>query len=211
MKIVDGKIILEVKACSYCDGKGQREEYQTCPNWHKAMRGKACSFCGSTTKHGHSGKHTGKMLTCDRCSGTGKEMEDLYGYAPESIWQEMTFIVYRQDRENTWNESFLGAGCVYSSEDYGQAAKSDNAAIIEKVKASGNHQAVKFAKEDNTLADHIGIFVTRNGYSVRAVFSGVRAVNAQIAHEPSPTVARLFGGAIAADGGNGTAFAAGMI
>jgi len=211
MKIVDGKIVLEIKACSYCDGKGQREEYQSCPHYGQAMRGKACSFCGSTTKHGHSGKHTGKMISCDRCKGTGQEMEDLYGYAPADIWQGLTFKVYRQDRNNSWNESFLGFGCVYSCEDYGSAAKSDDAAIIEKVRASGSHQAVKFAKEeDNTLADHIGIFVTRNGYSVRAVFSGVKAVEKQIAHEPSPAVARLVGGAIAADGGNGTAFAAGM-
>jgi RecJ-like exonuclease len=211
MKIVDGKIVLEIKACSACDGKGEREEYMTCPNWNKAMRGKACSFCGSTTKHNHSGKHTGKMIPCQRCNGTGKEMEDLYNYAPEAIWQGLTFKVYRQDRQNTWNESFMGFGCVYSSEDYGQAAGMTDDEVIANVKASRSHQAVKFAKEDNTLADHIGIFVTRNGYSVRAVFSGVKAVADKIAHEPSPAVARLVGGMIAAEGGNGTAFAMGRI
>jgi RecJ-like exonuclease len=211
MKIIDGKIVLETRPCSRCDGKGEVEQYQTCPNWHKAMRGKACPFCGSTTKQGHSGKHTGIMTICSNCDGKKNVPENLYDYAPESIWQGLAFKVYRQARQNTWNESYLGAGCIYSSEDYGQAAKMDDATIISKVKASGNHQAVKFAKEeDNTLADHIGIFVTLNGYSVRAVFSGVKAVADKIAREPSPTVARIVGGMIAADGGNGTAFAAGL-
>ena len=210
MKIVDGKIVLETRPCSRCDGKGEVEQYQTCPHHGTAMRGKACPFCGSTTKHGHSGKHTGVMIICSNCDGKKNVPEDLYDYAPEAIWTGLTFKVYRQARQNTWNESYLGAGCIYSAEDYGQAAKMPDDEVIAKVKASGNHQAVKFAKEDNTLADHIGIFVTLNGYSVRAVFSGVRAVEDKIAREPSPTVARIIGGMIAAEGGNGTAFAAGL-
>ena len=71
MKLADGKIVPETKDCVYCSGAGKREEWISCPNHGRAMRGKACQFCKSTTKHNHQPINTGKIISCKTCNGTG--------------------------------------------------------------------------------------------------------------------------------------------
>jgi hypothetical protein len=213
MKIIDGKVTMETKECLYCHGKGQREEWVSCPNYGKAMRGKACPHCGSTTKHNHRPINTGNIIECDHCKGVGRVDETLYDYA-DNLYSAMEFRVYRQNRAGSWNEMHFGAGCVYSCTDYGAAWNhpENDAGLIAKVKGNTGQQAVKFCKENEdgtgTPANHIGIFVTRDGYSVRAVYTLAETV-ARIQREPNETTARIVGGALAAAGMNGTAFAAG--
>lgn len=208
MKIENGMIVLETRKCSLCEGTGQKVERVPCPLYGKAMRGKACPHCGATRKDGHRYLETGKMVPCDFCNGTGVKQEDMCDTA-DSIYHEMTFKVYRQDREATWNESHLGAGCVFSCCDYGRAwnRPENNEALIADVRGHTFIQATKIAREGR-LAEHIGIFITRGGYSVRPVFT-MEETDARIAREPGEVAARIIGGAIAAQGGNGTAFAAG--
>jgi hypothetical protein len=209
MKTENGKVIPETRACINCDGTGKRKELVPCPNTGRTMRGKGCPHCGSTRKADHRYINTGRVIPCSRCDGTGIVEETLYDTA-DAIYQGMTFKVYRQDREASWNEQHLGAGCVFSCADYGAAwdHPEKDAALAEKVKASTFQQAIKFCREDGTLADHIGVFVTRGGYSVRAVFTMEETLT-RVAGEPDETTARLFGGLLASKGFNGTAFAAG--
>jgi hypothetical protein len=151
---------------------------------------------------------TGRMIPCPTCDGKGIVPENICDTA-DAIYLALPFKVYRQDRTASWNENHLGAGCVYSSCDYGAAWNAnDDAGLIEKVKAQGFVQATKFARDDGTVANHIGIFVTRGGYSVRAVFTMAETLT-RIAKEPDETTARIVGGALAGAGMNGTAFAAG--
>jgi hypothetical protein len=209
MKIENGKVVPETRSCFMCNGIGQKPEIVACPAYGQAMRGKACAHCGSTTKHGHKHLDTGKMISCQHCAGTGTVAETLYDSA-DGIYRGMTFKVYRQDREASWNEQNLGAGCVFSCCDYGAAwnRPENDAALAEKVKASTFQQAIKFCREDGTLANHIGIFVTRGGYSVRAVFTMEETLT-RVAGEPDEATASLVGGFLAGKGFNGTAFAAG--
>ena len=209
MKLADGKVIPETKDCVYCNGAGKREEWISCPNHGRAMRGKACQFCKSTTKHNHQPINTGKIISCKTCNGTGRVEENLCDYA-DAIYQTMEFRVYRQNREGSWNELHFGAGCVYSCCDYGAAWNhpENDKALIDKVRDSTGHQACKFCREDGSLAGHIGIFITRDGYSVRAVYTLAETV-ARISQEPGEVKARLVGGILAGAGLNGTAYAAG--
>lgn len=209
MKIENGMIVLGTRLCSFCEGtKGQVERIR-CPLYDKAMRGKACPHCGATRKDGHRYLETGKMVPCGFCNGSGVKQEDMCDTA-DSIYHAMTFKVYRQDREATWNELHLGAGCVYACADYGRAWNSpeEDEKLIEVARNHTFIQACKIARNNGQLANHIGIFVNCGGYSVRPVFT-MEETAARIAGEPGETAARIIGGAIAAQGGNGTAYAAG--
>jgi len=209
MKLVDGKVVTETKECCYCNGTGKREKWISCPNHGRAMRGKPCQYCKATTKHGHQPINTKTIETCQRCNGTGRVDEDLCSYA-DNIYQAMEFRVYRQNRAGSWNELHFGAGCVFSCCDYGAAwdHPENDAALIEKVRNNSGQQACKFCRDDGSLADHIGIFVNRDGYSVRAVYT-LAETTARINREPSETAARVVGGILAGAGLNGTAYAAG--
>lgn len=81
-------------------------------------------------------------------------------------------------------------------------------AIIAKVKSEEDGhflQLCKVANKENRLADHIGIFVNRQGFSVRAVYeSDATDTKRIIARERGKDEGFRFGTAIARNGGNGT-------
>jgi hypothetical protein len=84
---------------------------------------------------------------------------------------------------------------------------SDETVIAEIKNEKGGDflQLCKIANKENQLADHIGIFINRNGYSVRAVYESDAAdAKRIIASERGKDEGFRVGTAIARNGGNGT-------
>jgi hypothetical protein len=124
---------------------------------------------------------------------------------PNAWWAEFDFRVYRQDRGISYNESLLGRGCVYSCVDYGRAYDApDDTAVLASVRAHTFIQLTKVAHAGR-LCDHIGIFVNRGGYSVRACYlpDGQDAA-AMIALERGKAEGFAVGERLAQAGSNGT-------
>lgn len=155
-----------------CSGEGKKGFYGPCDGCGGS--GKVSSKTGNrkfNCKQCLRGNrlYPEKLVTCDSCNGVGRVGESLYDTAPEEIWQGLTFKVYR-DATITYAESLIGHGCVFSCGDYGQASKATDEAVIADVKGHKHHQACKFARDDGTIANHVGIFVNSSGYKVQAVF-----------------------------------------
>lgn len=205
-------VILESKPCYGCDGTGKRfaNEWQECPECHGTGRGKRGGQSGCKQCHGARRiiAPTDKIETCPNCNGTGKMPENNCDCVPSAWWNLFTFKVYRQQRKQTYNEYLLGLGCVYSCTDYGTAASMSDEAVISKIKSEENGhflQLCKIANKENKLADHIGIFINENGYSVRPVYESDGSDAKQlIARECGKDEGFQVGTAIARDGGNGT-------
>lgn len=170
MRIENSKLILERRECLWCRGTRLipgKKPCATCHGTGKGTRGKenGCREC-----HGYrTATDFINMVSCTTCTD-GTEPETLYHYAPDSIWQSFRFVVYRENRRLTWGESYIAHGLVFSCTDYGAAYRMPDDAVIDEVKTHKGHQACKFTADDGTLADHIAIIVTRDGYSVDAVF-----------------------------------------
>lgn len=172
MKIIDGKIVLEIKQCGWCDGKGTSPARVRCPKCRGTRRGPRGGRGGCSCLDGTAYSDTLRE-TCGRCNGAKTEMETITDYATPEMWQGMTFKVIREEKGRFgFNEEYLGVGYVYTCSDYGQAWKNTDESVIADVRKSTGHQACKFAKDDGTLADHIAILVTPNGYKVKAVYGG---------------------------------------
>lgn len=81
-------------------------------------------------------------------------------------------------------------------------------ALIAKIKSEEDGhflQLCKIANKENRLADHIGIFVNRQGFSVRAVYeSDATDAKRTIARERGKSEGFQVGAKIARNGGNGT-------
>ena len=167
------KLVMGRKNCWHCH-EGTVGTNVTCTGCQGTGRSKSgkqkCRTCrGTKTVYNNDIRKP-----CDTCKGNPVNFneETVYDHMPDAVWQSLTFKVYRHNRPITGNEALLGLGCVYSSQDYGAAWDANNdEALIASVKASGGHQACKVAKKDGTLCDHVGIFVSRGGYSVRACLS----------------------------------------
>ena len=97
MKIENGKMIFEVIPCDHCDQTGITKKYTSCPNDRKPMYGKVCSFCGSTTKHGHHSKDMGETQNCWKCNGKKEYKEKSTDYMPEGMFESLDFLVVRTD------------------------------------------------------------------------------------------------------------------
>lgn len=164
MKIIDGKLFLEEVSCPK-----EEKRQLLCPRWGQKQRGTPCPHCGAKNQHDHKtvGEYTVK---CTQCGGTGKKKEEITDPFPTGLFGQLTFKVFRAERELTWNEQHLGAGCVFSCVDYGEAWKGSDKELIVKVKAHTWIQACKVAKDDGKLCSYVGIFVAPHGYSVRAIF-----------------------------------------
>jgi hypothetical protein len=172
MKIIDGKIVLETRECSWCNGKGIKPAQVACPLCKGTMRGprggrNSCRKC-------YNGKVASDTLTvpCPRCNGAKIEPETMTDFMPEELWKSLPFKVIREANGRFgFNENFLGLGYVFTCGDYGAAwTANDEAALIEDVRNTRIHQACAVAMGDGTLCEYVAILVTPNGYKVRAVY-----------------------------------------
>jgi len=172
MKLENGKLVMERKDCHWCD-QGKRPGKAKCGTCDGTGKGKRGKVRGCRTCYGNKTvPDFNNTVACDLCGGSwqGSQEETLYDYLPESVWQGLAFKVYRNAVPMTFNEQYVGVGCVFSSTDYGDAWKGTDEAVIAEVKEHTSHQACKVAREDGTLCNHVGIFVMPGGYAVRAVW-----------------------------------------
>lgn len=207
MKIQDGTVVLGERECVMCrDGKtAGRIQCRTCRGTGRGAKGgrNGCKRCNGSRIE-FSADHP---VTCGRCKGKGRVPETLTDYIDHADWQALEFRVYRQDREISGNESLLGLGCAWSCMDYGEAwERNDDAALIHHVRVSPyGIQACKIADDNGNVCDHVGIFVSRGGYSLRAVFApdGSDAKSRIDRERPRDEYLRV-GSAMAEAGMNGT-------
>lgn len=192
------------KACPTCHGTRQvpkqrgAKGYKECPK---------CLGIGSVEDADHP-------VTCPRCGGTAVVPQNSCSRVSMAwVVERIPFRVVRQDRGVSFNESYLGFGCLWSCGDYGVAWESGDEAILAEVMDTNRHHSTQFInfvrKEDNAVAKWIAIAVNRGGYSVRAVYDS-DAPLARAADEVSPVAAMVVGGLLANAGLNGTMIAAAM-
>jgi len=155
---------------------------------------------------------------CPTCDGhpISAGLENFTDNAPPEAIAALPLNVVRQERGNSWNESHLALGCLWSCTDYGRANGMTDAQVAQSIrddKALQRVQACKvvapYQRGDTSarLADSLAIIVTRNGYSVRAAWAGDSTVT-NAARELDPDTAMVVGMAVYAAGGNGTMAAA---
>jgi hypothetical protein len=180
MKLENGKLVLERRACLNCN-EGTIPGQRWCPTCKGTGKGKRGGAGGCRTCRGM--KTTADFdnpTPCPVCKGNyqNAQPETTSDYLPDDIWRGLTFKVYRTNQPLTWNESHLGLGFVFSCEDYGRAWNDTDENIITSVKEHGGHQASKIAKDDGSICDHVAIVVKRGGYAVKAVFTKPSQVEA---------------------------------
>lgn len=178
-------LVLEQKDCETCVyGAGERGQY---------TGRKVCEVCGGTGHgpRGGVGKCRGcsgfghqpdfdNPVPCPACGGDwqGTALESFCDTAPDAAVLAMPVRIARLDRRNTFNENFIGMGCLWSTTDYGTAAAMTDDDLLEAVRTELTHhrvQAVKILRPYQRgatvalLHDTLVIAVTRDGYSVRAL------------------------------------------
>jgi len=211
MELVDGgKIVYGTKSC-YCAlyGKqrpGESERLRRCPNMGRTVgRGNSCHECGARRKGAHSSMiRTGEWRTCTACNGTAIVPEDRYNYIPAGLLSDIPLQVVRLDRGMTFNESLLGIGCLWSVQDYGKAWDMSDVDVLVKVRAelgTTSVQACAVVDRADMLAEGIGIFVNRSGYSLRTITPETMA---QIGRELDYATGMRVGMRVYGAGGNGT-------
>jgi len=175
MEIIEGKVQLGTKSChcvNHPAGPGKTYHTVYCENYTKTQgrhtcTKKTCPNNPSKTYGWHALSQT--IEVCGSCKGTLTLAEN---YCDDiTLPAEMPFRVIRENRNNTFNENYFGMGSLWSSTDYGDAAKMTDEALIAQVRAKATKaQAVNIvrSKDDLTLCDYIAIVVTRDGYSVKA-------------------------------------------
>jgi len=130
------------------------------------MRGKKCPHCGSTTKHNHKYLDKGEIQDCCMCRGKGKKQEDSCSSMPQKLFESLDFMVVRTNLQQTFNEAYLGIGCVFSCTDYGRHKNMTDEELINSVKSNTFNQATKVV-DDNDNVMPILIITSDNGYSVK--------------------------------------------
>ena len=179
MEIIDNKVVLGTREC-HCvrstAGTGKAWNIKYCQNYTKAQGTHNCIL--KKCPNNPSGKRewhelSRYIVTCSGCGGAGKVEENYCDTL--TLPENFPIRVQRVGRGNTFNENYLGMGCLYSSMDYGEAAKKTDKEVEALVRANRSTlqtQAVKVVKsKDNlTLCDFLLVNVTANGYSVRAGF-----------------------------------------
>lgn len=180
MKVENGRMVYEPRACYSCEGKGSRDYYVLCPRRGQANNkepGRVCSACGAKNKHDHRTVGT-EHRQCESCQGEGWPMETAYDTVPKEILQELPVKIYRSNRHQTWIEANLGGGLV-SITDYGDHKKLTDEQLIAKVREDfRGTQAISgiVSRADHgRMCVHIGVLTSDNGYTVIGVFEKVTA------------------------------------
>lgn len=198
---------------------GTQPTRRPCPTCNGTGRGKRGGRYGCKTCHG-SGTvwDQENRVTCTSCNGdyAAAQSEGYCDRVPRPLVEEVLSLipieVVRTNRGNSWNESHLGHGCIYSCTDYGAMAGHTDAEIrlltrTELVQRPP--QALHFFhRETGRLVSAVAVLLTHDGYSVRSVFSSVEDTSALASLEPDESQAHAIGMRVFHSGGNGTLAAA---
>lgn len=175
MRVQDGCLVMETRPCLCVNGP--------CPDGRAAGK-QACSACGGTGNGKRGGKGSCRSchgfgtqpdfvnhVPCVYCEGTASVAETLTDSLPTAIWQSLPFVVMRADRRQTWNEEHFGAGCCWSSTDYGRAWNETDADLLARVRDTTSRvQACKVADRNGRLCDFVAIVLMPNGYTVKGAW-----------------------------------------
>jgi RecJ-like exonuclease len=194
----------ETYTCSTCNGHGVAKRagyggYKTAANAARALasgHGRECSYCDGT------GSLTYPLtLNCYRCdqgvvvasalpgqawpadASRQVRYQSARGDVAKAYADSVRIVIKGENREGTFNESFLGIGSIVSVTDYGsvfdamvKAAREETMdAELERVRGIARErlaegtQFVKLTRADDTLAEVILMTVHRNGYTITAV------------------------------------------
>lgn len=188
MRIDNGLLTLGTKDCFCGDGTvAKRLPCPACKGTGNGPRGGkgGCRKCyGSGTHYDQSVRET-----CRVCNGAFKdaEPENLCDRLSDEDFRAIPVRVYRSDRTQSWNEAHLGHGCVYSVTDYGAHKQMTDDELVADVRSQSYVQATKVVDRDTMrVCDHIGVFTSDNGFSVRAVFESATEVAADALGELYP-------------------------
>ena len=171
IQVVEGKLVYGLEDCICTDGKifGRK----TCPACNGTNRTKGGLGKGQCTKCNFGivvDFEPAHRVACDRCNGTRKVQSTSCSYVPIEIYRSLPFQVIRSDKSQTWNEAWLGMGCIFSVTDYGRHKNiSDELLIAEARHKESSIQACKIANSNNKLCSYVAIRCNDNGYSVVAV------------------------------------------
>jgi hypothetical protein len=164
--------------CRRCE-KGTvaaRKDCRTCRGTGNGPRGgrRGCQTCHGS---GDSWDHEDRRV-CQNCHGDWRhaEPETWTDAVPKELLELIPLRVERVDRANSWNENFLGMGTVYSCQDYGRAALTDDETMQKVVRhhlLRNRVQACKVTTGNRSdkvrkVARALVITVTSDGYAVRA-------------------------------------------
>lgn len=218
---------LEKKNCTGCGYSGRPGTESTplpcsgCKGTGRGPRGgvRGCRKCYGS---GKEYDHENRRQPCSVCRGdyVGFTTENFCDNAPAEAIAALPLAVVRQYRDQSWNESYLGLGTVWSCTDYGTAWAGTDEDLVTRVAsdlAKERVQATKIAVYDRDsdvayLADSLVIVLTQTGYSVRPVYTEAADTPELIAAESSLelnyTEAHAYGMAVYNAGGNGTMAAA---
>ncbi len=169
-------LILGTRECTRCDADGTYVERKACRYYNKAVTahpGRVCPACGAKNKHSHQHLETGRRPICQQCNGSKLIAETRFDTMPMALFASIPMKVYPSDRGISFNEAYLGIGCVWSCQDYGEHKKLSHEELIAKLREPGHSvQACKVVNIDLEFCDHIGIFTNEQGYSLRPVAAG---------------------------------------
>lgn len=172
MYFIGRTVVYEETTCYGCYPSGSGRVYirvkcPTCKGTRKGPRGGAggCKTC-------YDGSVYSDKLTeiCSKCGGEGKVPETRYSHVSREDWQDMPFVVYRdQYRKQSFAERFIGVG-VYSVSGMDPSYLTDEQLIEEVRNGSTTHQACKIVDEAGMRCNHIGILTAEYGYAVIPVW-----------------------------------------
>lgn len=205
MRVEDGKLIYESRTCGTCDGTGRYRGNHPCPRYDRPQKGQPCPFCGSTTRYGHHYLPDAEDMVCPRCQRTLQEPETRCDYLPQEVLASIPIVVVHSNRAITWNESYLGVGCLWSTVDYGRHKTMTDEQLVAEVR-DGRHssvQATAVVDDQDRLPPFIAICCSDQGYSVRSAWK-----LPQLLREWDVETGHIVGMAVYHAGGHGTMAAA---
>lgn len=204
MRVEDGKLIYDLRPCLICKGTGRVRHSHLCPRYGMNQNGKPCLHCGATTKRSHHCIPDRQDATCGECGGSLQVPEDRYDYLPQDILNAIPIIVVRSDRGITWNESYLGLGCLYSVVDYGEHKRLTDEELVAQVRDKPyGTQTTAVVDDQDRLPPFIAICCHDSGYSVRSAWQ-----LPQLLREWDEETGFMVGMAVYRAGGHGTMAAA---
>ena len=210
MHVQDGLLFVGLCYCWSCNDEGVIFPHRKpCEYRWRGKHPKSCNHCLSGEVTDRS-----RPEVCRQCNGEKRVQGTLGASLPVHIWESLEFRVYRSNRKQSYNENLLGFGCIVSVTDYGEHRKKTDEELIADVKRKGCVKGINVAEAVNKertigkLCNHVGIFCSDQGYSVRAVFeSDASDAQEQINQELPYAVGMMYGTLLAGVGLNGTLLA----
>jgi hypothetical protein len=141
------------RLCKTCDGTGVTVWPDTTPCYD-------CSHSGVIVLDAHVGEVLPDSV--GRC-------DHLPGAVAATLAAEWDIVAVREDRGQSWGESYLGLGSIWSCTDYGRSWAADDSVTLRHVRAELAERGTQWLNvldPGRRILPTIVVKITRNGYSV---------------------------------------------